>query len=103
MVEHNSNSMLPDATASYNYEAMGGIDVLTAAGRVLYGDRWHTPLARDLGTTYRTVRHWLDGRHPTPAGLEERLRRLLTERGCEIEAVVDAIDTDTDAKERPKS
>lgn len=73
---------------------MQGVELLVAAGRALYGDRWHTPVARDLGTTYRTVRNWLDGRHPTPADLEERLRRLLIDRGVEIDAVLDGIDTD---------
>lgn len=97
-MEHNSNFMLPGAMASYNHEAVEGVDVLVAAGRALYGDRWHTSVARDLGTTYRTVRNWLDGRHPTPVDLKERLRCLLVERGVEIGAVLDRIDTD--AKER---
>lgn len=65
-----------------------------AAGRALYGERWHTPIARDLETTYRTVRNWLDGRHPTPADLQPRLQRLLVARGIEIEGVLDRIGTD---------
>lgn len=77
---------------------MMGVDCLVAAGRALYGERWHTPIARDLGTTYRTVRNWLDGRHPTPADLEQRLRRLLVARGVEIEGVLDRISTDAKGK-----
>lgn len=73
---------------------MTGVDCLVAAGRALYGERWHTPVARDLGTTYRTVRNWLDGRHPTPSNLEQRLQRLLVARGIEIEDVLDRIGTD---------
>ncbi|NJR77511.1 hypothetical protein [Sphingomonas corticis] len=71
---------------------MQAIDVLVAAGRALYGDRWHTSVARDLGTTYRTIRNWLDGRHPTPIDLEDRLRRLLAERRLELDAVLGRID-----------
>lgn len=70
---------------------MTGVDCLVAAGRALYGERWHTPIARDLGTTYRTVRNWLDGRHPTPADLEQRLMNLLVARQIEIDAVLASI------------
>lgn len=77
---------------------MTGVDCLVAAGRALYGERWHTPIARDLGTTYRTVRNWLDGRHPTPADLEQRLTSLLVARELEIDGVLDRIGTE--AKER---
>ena len=80
---------------------MTDIEFLTAGGRALYGERWQTPIARDLGTTYRSVRNWLDARHPVPADLNVRLRRLLVERGIEIDAVIDMIDRD--AEERPKS
>ncbi len=73
---------------------MDGTALLVAAGRALYGERWQTPVARDLGTTYRTVRNWLDGRHPTPTDLEQRLKRLLVARGIEIEGVLDRIGTD---------
>lgn len=90
-VEHNSDFALPCATASYNYEAVNGIALLVAAGRALYGERWQTPVARDLGTTYRTVRNWLAGCHPTPVDLEPRLRRLLIARGSEIEALLVSI------------
>lgn len=75
---------------------MGDVDILTAAGRALYGERWHTPVARDLGTTYRTVRNWLDGRHPTPTDLEQRLRRLLAQRSRQLDALLSRIDTNED-------
>ncbi len=80
---------------SYNHEAVDGVELLSAAGRALYGERWQSPLARDLGTTYRTIRNWMDERHPTPADLVQRLRSLLIERGVEIEAVIGRIDTHT--------
>lgn len=72
-----------------------------AAGRALYGGRWQSPLARDLGTTYRTIRNWVDERHPTPADLVQRLRTLLIDRSNEIEAVIEVIDTDTKERSKP--
>lgn len=87
---------MPPGIASYNCEVVGDIETLSAAGQALYGDRWHTPVARDLGTTYRTVRNWLDGRHPTPADLERRLRRLLTHRRTQLDALLSRIDTNED-------
>lgn len=82
--------------ASHIDEAVGDVEILTAAGQALYGERWHTPVARDLGTTYRTVRNWLDGRHPTPADLEQRLRRLLAQRNRQLDALLSRIDTNED-------
>jgi len=67
--------------------------MLVAAGRALYGERWHTPVARDLGTTYRTVRNWMDGRYAMPADLTERLSMLLRGRSIEIESVLNRIGT----------
>jgi hypothetical protein len=82
--------------ASHIDEVVGDVEILTAAGQALYGERWHTPVARDLGTTYRTVRNWLNGRHPTPVDLEQRLRRLLIQRRMELDVVLGRIDTNED-------
>lgn len=73
---------------------MEGVKLLVAAGRALYGERWHTPIARDLGTTYRTVRNWMDGRYATPIDLTERLATLLRGRNIEIESVLKRIGTE---------
>ncbi|GAA0455234.1 hypothetical protein GCM10009095_23640 [Sphingomonas molluscorum] len=75
---------------------MRGAQILEAAGRALYGDRWQTPIARDLGTTYRTIRNWLAGQHAPPNDLRIRLEVLLRERGLAIEAVLELIDTTED-------
>ena len=43
------------------------INDLCRAGAALYGQRWHTPLAADLGVSYRTICRWLRGDTPMPA------------------------------------
>lgn len=63
---------------------------LEAVGRVLYGPRWQTDLAADLGVTYRTMRRWVSGESPIPGGVEADLRRLLAERRIEIDGLLAA-------------
>lgn len=75
---------------------MTAAQLLDAAGHALYGVRWQTPIARDLGTTYRTIRNWLAGQHAPPSDLRTRLEVLLRERGLEIDAVLKLIDTNED-------
>jgi hypothetical protein len=53
---------------------------LADAGRALYGDRWQTPLARDLHVTDRTVRRWLVGEFAIPAEAEQGIRSALEGR-----------------------
>ena len=36
-------------------------DLISRVGRALYGERWQTPLARELGVADRTVRRWVSG------------------------------------------
>lgn len=57
---------------------------LAEIGRALYGERWQTALAADLGVADRTMRRWAAGTSPAPPGIEAELRRLLEERGVEI-------------------
>jgi len=67
----------------------------SSAGRALYGERWQTPVARDLGTTYRTVRNRMDGRYATPADFTVRLSTLLRGRNIEIESILNRIGTES--------
>src|SRR6266851_1902193 len=55
-------------------------DELVAAGCALYGERWQTSLARDLQVSDRTMRRWLAGEFPIPAGVVTELRSVLVER-----------------------
>ncbi len=50
---------------------------LAAVGAALYGPLWQTELARQLGVNDRTVRRWLAGASPVPAGVVDDLRPLL--------------------------
>lgn len=36
------------------------ISLIERTGLALYGERWKTALAGDLGVTYRTLQNWLD-------------------------------------------
>ena len=55
-------------------------DELATAGRALYGERWQTSLADDLHVSDRTMRRWVTGEFPIPAGVVTELRSVLVER-----------------------
>ena len=55
-------------------------DDLATRGRALYGERWQTPLAHDLGVADRTVRRWLAGETAIPGGVDSELRKILESR-----------------------
>ncbi len=57
--------------------------LLARCGACLYGERWQSPLARDLGVSDRSVRAWVAGTRSIPAGVWGDLRRLLQERVIE--------------------
>lgn len=69
------------------------VELLMAAGKALYGQRWQSPVARDLETTDRTVRNWLTRTHPIPEHVPVRLVALLRKRKMEIDAVLDQVGT----------
>lgn len=70
----------------------GGPDLLKLVGEILYGERWQTPLARDLGVTDRTVRNWCAEKHDCPHDLAERLLPILLERSERVLAVITTIE-----------
>lgn len=55
-------------------------DELRAAGEALYGARWQTALARELGVADRTVRRWLAGL-PIGEWAVRAINRLVALRG----------------------
>ena len=66
-------------------------DALTLTGQALYGERWQTALAADLGTSDRTVRRWVAGQTAIPSGVMSDLRGLLIARVVEIATALDKI------------
>lgn len=63
---------------------------LAAAGEALYGPRWQSALAADLGVADRTLRRWLAGDREIPDSLPDELRALLAARGKTIAALLAA-------------
>lgn len=53
------------------------IDRLCRAGRLLFGDRWQSDLARALSVGDRRVREWLAGDRSIPKGIWPDLARLV--------------------------
>lgn len=65
--------------------------LLVEAGEALYGARWQSELARDLGVSDRTVRRWVAGTSEVPSGLYLDLLRLTQERAGVLEALSDRL------------
>lgn len=54
--------------------------LLVDCGEALYGPRWQTDLAADLGVSDRTIRRWVAGTQNVPQGAYTDLLRLTQER-----------------------
>jgi DNA-binding transcriptional regulator YdaS (Cro superfamily) len=50
---------------------------LEQSGRLIYGERWQTALARGLGVADRTVRRWFAGAVPIPGPAAIAIRALV--------------------------
>jgi predicted transcriptional regulator len=70
----------------------GGADLLRAAGKALYGERWQSPLARELGVSARTVRNWCANKHQCPTDIAEQLLPCVRTRGELIDEVVEKLE-----------
>ncbi len=55
-------------------------DELATRGRALFGERWQTALAQELGVADRTVRRWLAGETAIPPAVGNELQEILEER-----------------------
>ena len=80
---------------------MNVTDTLRQAGEALYGDRWQSPLSRDLGVTDRTMRNWTSGRHEAPGDLFDRLLGLLKSRGESVTKLTSTIEEHLALAEKP--
>jgi hypothetical protein len=63
------------------------IVALRRVGEALYGERWQSALAKDLGVEARSVRRWMAGEHPVPNDVWPALKRLCRERVDELKKV----------------
>jgi len=62
-------------------EKLSDQQLLTVSGSALYGARWQTELARDLGLSDgRRVRQWLSGDRSVPIGVWRDIDKLINER-----------------------
>jgi hypothetical protein len=62
---------------------------LPAIGIALYGEHWQAPMARFLRVSDRTVRRWVLGEHPVPAGAMDELTDQLRQQHARIAALLD--------------
>lgn len=65
-----------------------GAAELERAGRLLYGERWQTDLARALGVGDRRVREWVAGDRRPSAGVWADIAVLLRQRQAEGQALL---------------
>lgn len=65
--------------------------LLVECGEALYGPRWQTELAKDLGVADRTVRRWVAGVSEIPVGLYVDLLRLTQERAAALDALAERL------------
>lgn len=61
--------------------------LLVECGEALYGPQWQSALARDIAVSDRTVRRWVAGTSPVPAGLYLDLLRLTQERAALLDDI----------------
>jgi hypothetical protein len=66
--------------------------LLAETGEALYGPRWQSDLARDLGVSDRTVRRWAAGTHDMPPGVSNDLLRLARKRALLLDAVSERLE-----------
>ena len=76
-------------------------DLLTKIGQTLYGERWQTDLARDLGhSDGRRIRQWMSGDRPVPKTAWSEFNTLLTTRRDEINLVLPLVQNEADSADR---
>lgn len=77
---------------------------LLKIGSTLYGPTWQSHLARAIGVSPRTMRHWIAGKHPMPAGAWDDIFALAAKRRDALTALITARDhsMDTAAGSAPR-
>lgn len=65
--------------------------LLHDVGEGLYGPRWQSDLARDLGTSIRTIQRWSAGAADVPTGVFVDLLRIVTERQSDLDRIAERL------------
>lgn len=65
--------------------------LLVEAGEALYGSRWQSDMARDLGVSDRTVRRWVTDASAVPGGVYVDLLRLTQERAETLDSLAERL------------
>lgn len=63
---------------------------LAKIGQALYGERWQSALARDLGVSDRTMRRWAAGTHEPP-DLTVELLVLMLRRRADLTEIINLL------------
>jgi hypothetical protein len=63
-------------------------DQLAERGRVLFGPRWQSELARGLGVSDRTMRRWVSGSSAVPDGIVQKLEVMMEDRLFEMRGLL---------------
>jgi hypothetical protein len=66
-------------------------DLITETGRALYGARWYSEMAGELGVSQRTVRRWAAGEFEAPPGVYRDLREIALKRAAHLKAIAASI------------
>lgn len=56
------------------------LNLLRLVGEALYGERWQSPLASDLGVSDRAVRYWISAVNPCPDDIGTRLLSVVVQK-----------------------
>jgi len=56
------------------------LDLLRLVGEALYGERWQSPIANDLGVSDRAVRYWLSCANQCPDDMGDRLLAIVARK-----------------------
>lgn len=62
----------------------GNLDLLRLVGEALYGERWQSPIAVDLGMSDRAIRYWLSSVNACPDDLGTRLLTVVVRKREEL-------------------
>lgn len=66
---------------------------LCDTGLLLFGTRWQSDLARELGTSTRMMRYWVAGTHSPPYDLNQRLIELIEARIHAMRIMAERLDS----------